>query len=93
MEKGYSFFKKAGLAAIALIASTVSGMAAPLEVTTTAPGTLASLISENDKWNTTELKVSGPLNGGDIRTFGRWPEPISTANRQKGNWKSWTWQV
>lgn len=69
MEKGYSFFKKAGLAAIALIASTVSGMAAPLEVTTTAPGTLASLISENDKWNTTELKVSGPLNGGDIRTL------------------------
>lgn len=69
MEKGYSFLKKAGLAAIALIASTFSGIAAPLEVTTTAPGTLASLISENEKWNTTELKVSGPLNGGDIRTL------------------------
>ena len=49
MEKGYSFFKKAGLAAFAIMAFTFSGTAAQLEVTTTEPGTLASLISENDK--------------------------------------------
>lgn len=69
MEKGYSFFKKAGLAAFAIMAFTFSGTAAQLEVTTTEPGTLASLISENDKWNTTELKVSGPINAIDIRTL------------------------
>lgn len=69
MEKGYSFFKKAGLAAFAIMAFTFSGMAAQLEVTTIEPGTLASLISENDKWNTTELKVSGPINAIDIRTL------------------------
>lgn len=69
MEKGYSFFKRAGLAAFAIMAFTFSGTAAQLEVTTTEPGTLASLISENDKWNTTELKVSGPINAIDIRTL------------------------
>lgn len=69
MEKGYSFFKKAGLSAFAIMAFTFSGTAAQLEVTTTEPGTLASLISENDKWNTTELKVSGPINAIDIRTL------------------------
>ena len=65
----YSFSKKAGLAAFAMVATIVSGMATQLDVTTTAPGTLATLISEDDKWNITELKVSGPLNGFDIRTL------------------------
>ena len=65
----YSFLKKAGLAAFAMVATIVSGMATQLDVTTTAPGTLATLISEDDKWNITELKVSGPLNGFDIRTL------------------------
>lgn len=37
------------------------------EVTLTKAGTLSNLINENDKWNIEALKISGEINGTDIR--------------------------
>lgn len=56
------------LAAIVLTPFLKSN-ARQLEVTTEKEGTLATLISEDDKWSVTELKISGPVNAFDLRTI------------------------
>ena len=52
-----------------LLASTLPVNAKSLTIETETEGTLAEKISETDKWEVTELKVSGPLNAFDFRTL------------------------
>lgn len=40
-----------------------------LELKTEKEGTLAEMVSEEDKWTVTELKVSGPINASDFITI------------------------
>lgn len=53
--------------AAGITALSPSAIAKRLEVTVTEAGTLTRLLTNDQKKNTTDMKVSGPLNGTDLR--------------------------
>lgn len=69
MKSDYTFRGKMCLLSAMLLASTLPVNAKSLTIETETEGTLAEKISETDKWEVTELKVSGPLNAFDFRTL------------------------
>lgn len=69
MKHDYTFKGRMCLLSAMLIAPILYVNAKSLVIETEIEGTLAEKISEADKWEITELKVSGPLNAFDFRTL------------------------
>lgn len=69
MKHDYTFKNRMCLLSAMLIAPILYVNAKSLVIETEKEGMLAEKISEADKWEITELKVSGPLNAFDFRTL------------------------
>ena len=69
MKHDYTFKGRMCLLSAMLITPILYVNAKSLVIETEIEGTLAEKISEADKWEITELKVSGPLNAFDFRTL------------------------
>lgn len=69
MKHDYTFKGRMCLLSAMLITPILYVNAKSLVIETEIEGTLAEKISETDKWEITELKVSGPLNAFDFRTL------------------------